>query len=200
MNIFACLQSAESKVQKALAAEWAAIPSDSKSELLVILQATNIIKAAPVGISGDDLLAQIAAATGQPFVDSFLTIVDKVAASIGITIPPGTDAVTTLELIAANLAPRTGDNWGDTVLRIGAYALTNLVPAGNIVRTVAIPLVQWVYDNVFKPAVSTVTVPAIVAEAATILANLPAASAPTAAAADTSQASSNAPSVVIGGQ
>lgn len=175
MSIFSCLQSAESKVQKALAAEWAAIPANSKTELLIILQATNIIKAAPAGISGDDLLAQIATATGQPFVDSFLTIVDKVAASIGITIPAGTNAVDTLGLIASNLAPRTGDNWGDTVLRIAAYALTNLVPAGNIVRTIAIPLVQWVYDNVFKPAVSTVTVPAIVAEAATILNSLPAA-------------------------
>lgn len=169
MSIFACLKKAENNVQTALANEWAAVPTQDKTELLTILQATNIIKSAPAGIAGDDLLAQIAASTGQPFVDSFLTIVDKVAASIGITIPVGASAVNTLELIAANLAPRTGDNWGDTVLRIASYALSNLVPGESIVREIAIPLVQWVYDNVFKPAVSTVTIPAIVGEAVTIL-------------------------------
>lgn len=176
MSIFSCLSKAESNVQIALANEWAAVPTQDKSELLVILQATNIIKAAPAGISGGDLLAQIANATGQPFVDSFLTIVDKVAASIGLNVPTGTNAVDTLGLIAAYLTPKAGDNWGDTVLGIASYALSNLVPGGGIVREIAIPLVQWVYDNVFKPAVSTVTVPAIVSEAATILANLPAAS------------------------
>jgi len=172
MSIFACLASAESKVQKALANEWAAVPAVAKSEILVILQATNIIKAAPAGITGDALLVQIAASTGQPFVDSFLTIIDKVANSIGVTIPTGTSAIGTLELIAANLTPRSGDNWGDTVLRIASYALSNLVPGGGIVREVAIPLIQWVYDNVFKPAVSTATVPAIVSDAVQLLANM----------------------------
>lgn len=171
MSIFSCLKKAESNVQTALANEWAAVPTQDKTELLTILQATNVIKAAPAGTLGDDLLVQIIAATGKPFVDNFLTIVDKVAASIGITIPVGTSAVDTLELIANNLAPRSGDNWGDTVLRIASYALTNLVPDGGIVREIAIPLVQWVYDNVFKPA-TTVTVPAIVGEAASILTSI----------------------------
>lgn len=190
MSIFSCLSKAESNVQVALANEWAAVPAQDKTELLIILQATNIIKAAPAGISGGDLLAQIAASTGQPFVDSFLTIVDKVAASIGLEIPAGTSAVDTLGLIAAYLTPKSGDSWGDTILGIASYTLTNLVPAGGIVRTIAIPLVQWVYDNVFKPAVSTVTVPAIVTEAATILASLPTGSTPTAPA-PVNQPSSN---------
>lgn len=173
MSIFSCLSKAESSVQTALANEWAAVPAQDKTELLTILQATNIIKSAPAGISGGDLLVQIATATGQPFVDSFLTIVDKVATSIGLNIPAGTNAVDTLGLIANYLTPKAGDNWEDTVLGIASYALTNLVPGGGIVRSIAIPLVQWVYDNVFKPAVTVPVIPAIVSEAATILNTLP---------------------------
>lgn len=177
MSIFACLNRAESNVQQALANEWAAVPSTAKSELLVILQATNIIKAYS-NVDGDTLVSLISAATGQPFVDSFLAIVDKVATSIGVTIPAGATPVQTLQLIANYLTPKSGDNWGDTVLSIASYTLTNLVPGGGIVRQIAIPLVQWVYDNVFKPATAVPVVPAIVSEAANILSALPASTAP----------------------
>lgn len=176
MSIFSCLSKAESSVQTALANEWAAVPSQDKAELLVILQATNIIKANAT-VNGDTLLKLITAATGQTFVDNFLTIVSNVASSIGISIPNGSTPVQILQLIATDLAPRSGDNWADTVLRIASYTLSNLVPGGGIVREIAIPLVQWVYDNVFKPATVAPTIPAIVQEAVTLLSNLPAAQA-----------------------
>jgi hypothetical protein len=171
MSIFSCLLKSESAVQKALANEWASVPVEAQTEILVILQATNILKA-NLSLNGDEILALITQAVGSKFVDSWTTIVDKVATSIGISIPADVTPVQTVELIARNLAPRNGDNWADTALRIAAYSLTNLIPGGTIVRTIAIPLVQWVYDNIFKPATVINTIPDSVTQAATILNSL----------------------------
>lgn len=155
LSIFSCLSKAESNVQTALAKEWAAVPQADKDELLTILKATDIIKANNT-LDGDGILALIEKETGSTFVDNWLTVVDKVAGSLGITIPAGTAPAETVQLIAAALTPKQGDNFGDTVLGIAVYSLTNLVPGGGIVRTIAIPLVQWVYDNVFKPSQTAV--------------------------------------------
>ena len=158
MSIFSCLSKAESNVQTALAKEWAAVPQADKDELLTILQATDIIKANPT-LTGDGIIALIEKETGTTFVNNWLTVVDKVAGSLGITVPAGTAPVETVQLIASALTPKQGDNWGDTVLSIAVYSLTNLVPGGAIVREIALPLVQWVYDNVFKPAKTTTAAP-----------------------------------------
>lgn len=151
MKIFACLSKAESTVQTALQNEWAAVPDTAKNELLAILKATDVIKENNT-LDGDGIINLIEKATGTQFVDNWMGIVDKVATSIGITIPAGSTPLQTVEIIAASLTPKQGDDWKDTVLRIAVYSLTNLIPGGAIVREVAIPLVQWVYDNVFKAA------------------------------------------------
>jgi hypothetical protein len=162
LSIFACLSKAESSVQSALAKEWASVPQADQDELLIILKATNIIKQNNT-LNGDEIIALIEKETGSQFVDSWLTVIDKVAASLGITIPAGSTPVQTVQIIAAALTPKQGDNFGDTVLGIAAYTATNLFPAGVMVREVAIPLVQWVYDNVFKPMMQA---PAAVTQAA----------------------------------
>jgi hypothetical protein len=152
MSIFSCLSKAESNVQTALKKEWDAIPQASKDEILIILKATNIIKANDT-LNGDEIIALIEKETGKPFVDNWLTIVDKVAGSIGIEVPAGSTPSQTVTLIASALTPKSGDNWKDTVLHIAVYSLTNLIPGGTIVREIALPLIQWVFDNVFnKPA------------------------------------------------
>ncbi len=156
MSIFSCLKKAESNVQTALAKEWAAVPDGAKQEVLTILQATEIIKTNDT-LNGDEILALITKETGATFVDNWLTIVDKVAGSMGINIPAGTPPVETVQKIASALTPKSGDNWGDTVLSIAVYSLTNLIPGGTIVREIAMPLLQWVYDNVFKPSKGSVT-------------------------------------------
>jgi hypothetical protein len=151
MSIFSCLSKAESNVQSALAKEWAAVPQADKDELLTILKATDIIKANST-LTGDAIIALIEKETNSTFATNFLGVVDKVAASMGINVPAGTAPVETVGLIASDIAPKSGDNWGDSILSIAVYSLTNLIPGGAIVREIALPLLQWVYDNVFKPA------------------------------------------------
>lgn len=151
LTIFSCLAKAESSVQTALKKEWDAIPQASKDEVLDILKATQVIKQSDTQ-PGEVILDVIAKATSQQFVDQWVTKLDSIAVSIGIEIPAGATNEQKLEAIVNNLTPRTGDNWGDTVLRIATYSLTNLIPGGVIVREVALPLIQWVYDNVFKPS------------------------------------------------
>ncbi|WP_158993480.1 hypothetical protein [Mucilaginibacter sp. L196] len=149
MSLFSCLSKAESNVQTALAKEWAAVPATDQNVILEILQMANVLKANNT-LNGDAIVAAITKLLGQSFVTGFLGVVDKVAANIGIEVPAASTPVQTLQLIASSLTPKSGTSWEDEVLSIAVYSLTNLVPGGAIVRAIAIPLVQWVFDNVFN--------------------------------------------------
>ena len=162
MSIFSCLSKAESNVQSALAKEWAAVPAADQNVILEILQMANVLKANNT-LNGVAIIAAITKLLGSTFVNDFLDVVDKVAANIGIEVPAGSTPIQTLELIVSSLTPLSGTSWEDEVLKIAVYSLTNLVPGGEIVREIAIPLVQWVYDNVFSGSAAATTSLAVAA-------------------------------------
>ncbi len=162
MSLFSCLSKAESSVQTALAKEWAAVPATDQNVILEILQMANVLKANNT-LNGDAIVAAITKLLGQSFVTSFLGVVDKVAANIGIEVPASSTPVQTLQLIASSLTPKSGTSWEDEVLSIAVYSLTNLIPGGAIVREIAIPLVQWVFDNVFSGSAAATAALAVAA-------------------------------------
>ena len=171
MGLFDYISKGDGVVQEAFSQEWLALPDTSKAEILVILQATNIIKSNPA-LDGNSLLTLVAKSTGEPYVDSFLHIVPTVADSLGIIVPAGTTPVGIVSLITAFLTSKTLNSWDDAVLSLAVYTAVNLVTSGGLSREDALILVQWVYNNIYKPATNVPAIPVPIANAADILAEL----------------------------
>jgi len=172
MGLFDYVSKGDGVGQPALIQEWIALPDSSKAEILVVIQATNIIKANPA-LDGNALLTLVAKATGEPYVDSFLHIVPTVAEALGIVVPAGTSPVAVVSLITAFLASKTGNSWDDAVLALASYTAVNLVTGGGLSREDALTLMQWAYTNIYKPAIVVPSIPAPILNAVEILTQLP---------------------------
>jgi hypothetical protein len=131
-----------------LKSEYEKLSTDEKAKFDLVFTVTNIFKA-NVGKPGAALLQLIEQAIGPDATNQIAGVLKQTAISLNIDVTNVSDPATLAEMIAGHFKDKQGDAWKDAALSLSTYLFTYLI-GPTITREVAIPLVSFVYDEIFK--------------------------------------------------